>query len=157
MKTSLASFVAVLTLALPLAAAHAESGQPPKVVPPHGDPRHSPVASPNTAPADPNAPVVVLNVVVEADGSISNATVERSSGNAAIDWVAVDRARSWHLVPGTVDGVPVRMQNRIAVRVKPREPQLPEPQPSRDPMAFPVSTGRSKTALLTARGKSISL
>jgi TonB family protein len=69
----------------------------------------------------PSRKVVILSVVVERDGTISNATVAKSSGSPKLDWVAVDRAHRMKVRPSTLEGVPVRSQKMIAVAVKAAE------------------------------------
>jgi TonB family protein len=80
-------------------------------------------ALPDAGQAQTDRSVVILSVVVEADGSISNATIARSSGDGALDWAAIDHVREIKVQPKTVDGVPVRSQKIIAVAVKPRDDQ----------------------------------
>jgi TonB family protein len=80
--------------------------------------------------------IVILAVIIEADGSISNATVEKSSGLAAADFAAIDHARHLTLAPQVVDGVAIRSQKKIAVAVKPRD--VAAPQPPSQPVAQPT-------------------
>ena len=70
--------------------------------------------------------MVVLTVIIEPDGSVSNATIEKSSGVPALDWAALDQVRRMHLQPGQVDGTPVRSQKKIALGLKqPGQPGQP--------------------------------
>ena len=79
--------------------------------------------------------IVILAVIIETDGSISNATVEKSSGVAAADFAAIDHARHLKLAPQVVDGAPIRSQKKIAVAVKPRDVAAPQSpgQPAAQP------------------------
>ena len=81
-------------------------------------------------------PLVVLTVVIETDGSVSNATIEKSSGVPALDWAALDQARRMHLAPGEVDGQPVRSQKKITMGLK--QPAAPR-QPPTEETATPRS------------------
>ncbi len=60
--------------------------------------------------------VTVLRIVVEADGSVSDALVVTSSGYPEFDTVAVTTLRSWQFAPPgerrTVDRLPVRFRLR---------------------------------------------
>ena len=84
------------------------------------------------------ARIVILAVIIETDGSISNATVEKSSGVAAADFAAIDHARRLKLAPQVVDGAPIRSQKKIAVAVKPRD--VAAPQTPSQPVAQPAIT-----------------
>ena len=76
--------------------------------------------------------------VMLSDGSISNATVEKSSGVAAADFAAIDHAHHLKLAPQIVDGAPIRSQKKIAVAVKPRD--AAGPLTPRQPVAQPTIT-----------------
>ena len=82
--------------------------------------------------------IVILAVIIETDGSISNATVEKSSGVAAADFAAIDHAHHLKLAPQIVDGAPIRSQKKIAVAVKPRD--VAAPQTPSQPVAQPAIT-----------------
>ena len=84
------------------------------------------VAPPNQDQPQALTKIVILAVIIETDGSISNATVEKSSGTQAADFAAIDHARHLKLAPQVVEGVPVRSQKKIAVAVKPRGAQSPQ-------------------------------
>lgn len=58
---------------------------------------------------------VLLALQVLPDGSIGDVRVERSSGRPRLDEAAVRAARTWKLVPGTRDGVPVAMWKQVPV------------------------------------------
>jgi TonB family protein len=97
--------------------------------------------APQTQPQMPSK-IVILAVIVETDGSISNATVDKSSGTQAADFAAIDHARHLKLAPQVVDGMPIRSQKKIAIAVKPRGAQAPQQaqqpgQPSQ-PVAQPT-------------------
>ena len=77
-------------------------------------------------------------MIIETDGSISNATVEKSSGVAAADFAAIDHAHHLKLAPQIVDGAPIRSQKKIAVAVKPRD--VAAPQTPSQPVAQPAIT-----------------
>src|SRR5438105_2957379 len=50
---------------------------------------------------------VRLRALVQADGAVRDALVEKSSGSPRLDQAAVELVRTWRYVPGTLNGVPV--------------------------------------------------
>lgn len=57
--------------------------------------------------------VVVLQVVVAADGSLESVDVAKSSGSALLDRAAIAAVESWKFRPATVRGEPVRSTLRL--------------------------------------------
>lgn len=65
--------------------------------------------------------VVVLLLTVDADGRVTAATVDSTSGFERLDEAAIKEAlrpRLWKFVPGTINGKPAGMQFKFAVRFK---------------------------------------
>ncbi len=81
-------------------------------------------------------PTVTLTVVVEVNGTVSNATIEKSSGVAEMDWAALDQARRLRMQPDRVDGQPVRSQKKITMGLKP-----PANGPAQAPKQAPPQDG----------------
>jgi TonB family protein len=50
---------------------------------------------------------VHLRALVQADGAVRDALIERSSGSPRLDQAAVELVRGWRYEPGTLKGVPV--------------------------------------------------
>jgi TonB family protein len=77
---------------------------------------------------------VVLLVMVERDGSVSEATVAEA-GDAAFDEAALAAVKRWRFAPAARDGQPVRARIRVPVHFAPAPPStspaspLPEPKP----------------------------
>ena len=94
---------------------------PPQVVPPRSNPRR-----PITQPAYPTMSrrlgeegQVILLLTVDANGRVSEAKVDKSSGFERLDAAALKEAmRRWRLIPGTVNGKPSKMQYKFAVTFK---------------------------------------
>lgn len=61
---------------------------------------------------------VVMLVDVAADGSVSGARVERSSGEQQLDAAALDAVGKWKFTPAMKDGKPVAGQVRVPVEFK---------------------------------------
>jgi protein TonB len=58
---------------------------------------------------------VVLSVLVNADGTVAEATVEVSSGFPRLDRAALEAVRRWTFVPGTRAGTATPMRVRVPV------------------------------------------
>jgi len=86
------------------------------------------VAYPEGATGDAN---VVLTLTVERDGSVSAATPNQS--NEPFSSRAVSAALTWHFLPATRGGVPVRVRIRFEVAFHPPPPPEPETAPSTSP------------------------
>lgn len=82
------------------------------------DPRH-----PNSRPPYPPTSrrleeqgTVILNLYVQADGKVSDARVQKSSGSERLDEAAVREAlRSWRFLPATQGGTPIAAWHPVAV------------------------------------------
>lgn len=61
---------------------------------------------------------VVLIVDVAADGSVSNATIERSEPKGIFDEAALAAVRNWRFKPATEHGKPVASQVRVPIEFK---------------------------------------
>lgn len=59
---------------------------------------------------------VVLAIFVTEAGLVSEVLLERSSGSRELDLAAMKITEHWRLHPGSVDGQPVCMWNKFAVR-----------------------------------------
>ncbi|MEZ4445123.1 MAG: TonB family protein [Polyangiaceae bacterium] len=62
---------------------------------------------------------VVVTATVERDGTVSAATVDETSGEAALDASAIDCARQWRFEPATRGGEPIRSRVRLEIDVVP--------------------------------------
>jgi protein TonB len=96
---------------VPVAPAAPAPAAPPKRVQPDIDLRHSsdPLYPPESRRRGEQG-LVVLLVLVEADGQPSEIKLEQSSGHDRLDQAAIDGARhNLHYSAGTVDGRPERM------------------------------------------------
>ena len=60
--------------------------------------------------------VVVLSVMIEADGTVSDVRVKRSSGFPRLDASALDTVRHWQYVPAKRNGFPVAYRYAQPVR-----------------------------------------
>ncbi|MEZ6319304.1 MAG: energy transducer TonB [Phycisphaerales bacterium] len=58
---------------------------------------------------------VVVHAVVEADGSVSDASVRSSSGVGLLDRAALEAVRGWTFHPGVEAGVPVRAEVDVPI------------------------------------------
>ena len=58
---------------------------------------------------------VILVVDVDAQGNVTNVSVEKSSRNRDLDRAAIDAARRWRFNPEVRDGVPVAGRVRVPV------------------------------------------
>jgi protein TonB len=61
---------------------------------------------------------VIMLLTIEADGHVSAAEVSKTSGYDRLDQASLKGALKWHLLPGTVDDVPTKMQYKFAVTFK---------------------------------------
>ena len=98
--------------------------------PPRPDPTH-PIPKAKVPPemADQSEPKkVVLELTVDTEGNIVNASVIQSSGINAVDVAALHEATGgWKFLPGTVDGVPTSMKYKVNVQFSPPKAQtLPQ-------------------------------
>lgn len=57
----------------------------------------------------------VVGFIIEADGSVSSAWVEQSSGNSSLDSAAVQSVQSWRFVPARQNGIPVQSRSRVPI------------------------------------------
>lgn len=60
--------------------------------------------------------VVMLSVMIEADGTVSDVKVTRSSGFPRLDASALDTVRHWRYVPAKKNGVPVAFRYAQPIR-----------------------------------------
>jgi TonB family protein len=58
---------------------------------------------------------VLVILTIETDGSVSDASIETSSGFPQLDDAAVQGARTWRYTPKTLDGKPIRWRNTARV------------------------------------------
>ena len=65
--------------------------------------------------------MVFVTVLVGKDGKVKKAKILRSFGNAACDKAALDAAKKWTFIPGTINGEPVEMETTIPFRFPPPE------------------------------------
>jgi protein TonB len=87
--------------------------------PPRSDPKH-PVTQPPYPPTSVRLEEqgsVILALYIQADGRVSDAKVQKSSGYARLDEAAVREAMkgSWHFFPATQGGAPVPAWHAIKV------------------------------------------
>ena len=78
----------------------------------------SPPKYPAKALAEGVTGVVVLRVVVGADGSIKQITVEASRPRGVFDAAAIEAAKTWHFNPAIKNGKPVEGWARVPVQFK---------------------------------------
>ena len=72
---------------------------------------------------------VILRCIVEADGSVSSATVTRSIDNKfGLDDEAVKAIRQWRFEPGRREGAPVRVATLVTVTFALRAPASAPPK-----------------------------
>jgi len=98
-----------------------KAAPPSSAVPPRSDPRR-----PNSQPEYPptsrrlgEAGTVVLLLLVDTDGRVKDARVDKSSGFERLDEAAVRESKSrWRFIPGSQDGKPVEAWTRVAVTFK---------------------------------------
>lgn len=57
----------------------------------------------------------VVGFIIEADGSVSSAWVEQSSGNSSLDSAAVQSVQNWRFVPARQNGIPVQSRSRVPI------------------------------------------
>lgn len=90
-------------------------------IPPRSNPRR-PVSQPAYPPASKRlgeAGTVVMLLTVDEDGKVLDAKLDKSSGFVRLDEAAMKEAlQTWRLLPGTVDGKPIKMQYKFAVTFK---------------------------------------
>jgi TonB family protein len=93
------------------------------IVSPHSDPHH-PITQPEFPP-DALALIplghtrtVILLLTVDWNGRVTDAKIDTSSGLPSVDASALREALKWRLIPGTVDGVPMAMQYKLAITFK---------------------------------------
>ncbi|MBS0658945.1 MAG: TonB family protein [Verrucomicrobia bacterium] len=79
---------------------------------------------------------VVVQVVVEKDGTVSDVTVV--DGEEPFAAAAVANAKSWKFEPATRDGVAIRATIRAKVVFEPPVVATPEPPPSKEPEPPPA-------------------
>jgi protein TonB len=61
--------------------------------------------------------VVLLSVLVRADGSVAEAEVKHSSGSPLLDDSALRTVKeSWRFLPARLDGVPVESWVEVPIR-----------------------------------------
>ena len=91
------------------------------VIPPKSNPRR-PVTQPEYPPTSKRlgeAGTVVMLLTVSAEGRVTEAKIDKSSGFERLDEAAMKEALSrWRLVPGTVNGAASAMQYKFAVTFK---------------------------------------
>jgi protein TonB len=61
---------------------------------------------------------VVLLVLVDAGGMVTEISLKHSSGHASLDRAALEAVRDWRFVPATKNGYPVSMWVDVPVRFK---------------------------------------
>lgn len=57
----------------------------------------------------------VVGFIIEADGSVSSAWVEQSSGNSSLDSAAVQSVQNWRFIPARQNGIPVQSRSRVPI------------------------------------------
>lgn len=117
-------FCAGLFFAAPVAA------QGPVLSPPRVLEHVDPAYPPDLLARGVEATVTVI-VTVERDGSVGDATIGESGGEA-FDAAALSAVRSWKFVPATRDGSVVRARIRVPIHFSPG-PHPPAPEPSAKP------------------------
>jgi len=66
--------------------------------------------------------IVLLNVVVQADGLPAAISLNRSSGHPLLDRSALDAVRRWTFEPGRAAGLPVSSRVVVPVRFSLEQP-----------------------------------
>lgn len=105
---AVATEIVLPVLCLPLATPEAGPHVPPKPV------KRSPPVYPFTMRRYGIGGEVIVDFVVDLDGSVRNPTVH-SSKNPAFDEAALDSVRAWTFEPGTRNGHPVRTAMRVPI------------------------------------------
>jgi TonB family protein len=85
---------------------------------PRPDPQHINVAPdlPDMFKSIGTGAVIILKVLVRIDGSIGDAQVVKSSGDAALDQVAIDHVKeNWRYIPAQISGTPIQDWTTIMV------------------------------------------
>ncbi len=85
---------------------------------PRPDPQHINVAPdlPDMFKSIGAGAVIVLKVLVRIDGSIGDAQVVKSSGDAALDRVAIDHVKeNWRYIPAQISGTPIQDWTTVMV------------------------------------------
>jgi len=62
--------------------------------------------------------LVMLDVLVSAEGRAVKVTLERSSGVRTLDQAAISAVRRWSFQPGRVAGVPVAARVEVPIRFR---------------------------------------
>jgi TonB family protein len=104
---------AVLGIAL-LAGGHAAAAAASHCTDP-GNPKRVEPTYPPGAIARQASGVVTVTVEVAADGSVANAELATSSGDAELDDAAVAAVREWRFEPAQCDGVPYATSGSVSV------------------------------------------
>jgi TonB family protein len=58
----------------------------------------------------------LLDLYITTEGAVTNATIEKSSGNLALDQAAIECVSQWRYRPATQNGVPVKAPWKTIVR-----------------------------------------
>ena len=60
--------------------------------------------------------IALVNITVEANGAISNATIAKSSGYPLLDGAAIKAVKKWELYPYVINGQPARAIAQVPIK-----------------------------------------
>lgn len=160
-KVFLGLMCAGLFLATPVAA------QGPVLSPPRVLEHVDPTYPPDLLARGIEATVTVI-VTVERDGSVGDASIAESGGDA-FDAAALSAVRSWTFVPATRDGAVVRARIRVPIHFapgphpaapepeRPAKPSTPEPTPPPAPPPTEFTEGVTGPHAIAETGKPVEI
>jgi TonB family protein len=92
------------------ASANAQTAAPSQILAPRPDPKHINQLPPLPAGAvkAPENAVVILKIMIQTDGSVSDAEISKSSGDARLDQYAAGYVKSnWRFLPAFASGIAI--------------------------------------------------
>lgn len=133
---ALAALPARAAYAQPPAQAHAATVTPPQVL------EHVDASYPQSRMGESLETTVVLFVIVEKDGKVSDATVAETGGED-FDEAALAAVKRWRFTPALKGGSPVRARIRVPFHFAPEAHQPAEEPPPKQPPAPPSKPGEA--------------
>jgi periplasmic protein TonB len=106
------------TLAFPMAGTGWAAAEPVKIEGAIKHPKPLQTVEPIYPPEEKENKVegaVICEVVINEQGKVESATVQKSSGSANLDQAAIDAIEKWTFEPATLDGKPVAVFYHLAI------------------------------------------